>query len=114
MADLIIPIGDQEIKFTVTGSTPVMYMAMHGKDFLSEFLKLEKELNTGEVKDFMAFYRIAYTLAKKGNPDIPELSEWLDTFEDGFPVFDVVQELMPLIQLNFQSAKKKNPTTKKK
>lgn len=87
---------------------------MFGKDFLSEFMKLEKELQAGEVKDFMAFYRIAYALAKKGDSEIPDMEKWLDTFEGGFPVFGVVQELMPLIQINFQSTKKKNPTIKKK
>lgn len=45
--------------------------------------------------------RLAY--GKKADESIPQLDEWLDSFEDGFPVIDLLQELMPLIQANFKS-----------
>lgn len=114
MAEKIIHIGKQKVRFVVTGATPLMYMAMYGKDFLSEFLKLEKDLQHNTVKDFMPFYQISYCLAKKGNPEIPELMEWLESFEDGFPVFELVDQLMPLIQVNFATNLKQPPTVKKK
>ena len=112
MAEKIVDINGQNVKFKITGLTPVMYMSMYGKDFLAEFIKLEKDLQEGNVQDFMPFYRIAYVLAKKGDESIGSMEEWLESFEDGLPVFDLLQELMPLIQMNFTTQKK--PTGKKK
>lgn len=106
MAEKLIKIGEKEVLFKITGSTPVTYLSMYGKDFLSEFIKLERELNGGEP-DFTAFYRMCYVMAKKANAEIPPMEEWLDSFEDGFPVFELIQELLPLIQANFTTQPKK-------
>lgn len=108
--------GGKDVLFKITGQTPLMYRAMFGKDFLVEFIKLEKQMAAGEeVTDFDSFHHIAYVLAKKGDPSIGDMDTWLDSFAY-FPVFDVVKELMPLISLNFSmqvapDAKKKTRKT---
>lgn len=114
MAEKIITIGERKVRFAVNGATPVKYMALYQKDFLAEFIKLEKELQEKSIKDFMVFYQIAYLLAKTADPQIPTMEEWLETFEDGFPVFELIHELMPLIQKNFGSAQKPKAFKSKK
>ncbi|WP_342546129.1 hypothetical protein [Lysinibacillus sp. FSL K6-4013] len=113
MAEKSININGKEVKFKITGGTPVHYLSLFGKDFLAEFIALEKDMNAGTLTDFMPFYRIAWLMAKKADESIPQLDEWLDSFEDGFPVIDLLQELMPLIQANFKSNLNK-PKPKKK
>lgn len=115
MAEHVITIDNKDVKFKVTGQTPLMYMAMFsGSDFLKDFMEIEQAQTKGEALNSLTFYKIAYCLAKKADAEIPEMGEWLESFEDGFPVFDVVSELMPLIQLNFMRTKKKTVKTKKK
>lgn len=108
MAEHVITIDNKDVKFKVTGQTPLMYMAMFtGSDFLKDFMEIERAQAKGEAIESLAFYKIAYCLAKKADPELPEMGEWLESFEDGFPIFEVIAELMPLIQLNFTSTKKK-------
>lgn len=113
MAVKTINISGTDVKFKVTGVTPVLYMSQNGgKDFLADFTKLEKEIQSGEIYSTMPIYQIIYCLAKQANKDIDDMQEWLDSFEDGFPIYDVLTELMPFIQMNLTSGKK--PPTKKK
>lgn len=113
MAEKIININDREVKFVVNGLTPVTYMSQHGNDFMEDFLKLEKGL-TGQGKlDTMALYNIVFICAKNADKNIDTLEDWLESFEDGFPVFDVIGDLMPLLQKNFTSNKKDKLARKK-
>lgn len=116
MAEKIVKIGDRDVNFKITGQTPLMYMAMFsGSDFLKDFMEIEQAQAKGEALNSLTFYKIAYCLAKKADAELPDMGEWLESFEDGFPIFEVVAELMPLIQLNFTTTKKKTTrkTTKK-
>lgn len=113
MAEKVLTIGEKKVPFKITGATPLMYMSMYGTDFLKDFMDLEKIHSNGEAPDMMTFYKVSYCLAKKADSEIPNMEDWLDSFEDGFPVAEVVQELMPLIQANFQSTYK-SKTVKKK
>lgn len=114
MAVKTITINDKDVKFMVSGATPIRYMSMYGKDFLAEFIKLEKEISSGNIADFMPVYRIIYCLAKQADSNIDEMEDWLESFEDGLPVFDVLTELFPLIQLNLASTNVGKPQTRKK
>lgn len=112
MAQKTLTISDKEVNFKITGYTPLMYKAMYGSDFLKDFMAMEKAYANDEAPDLDTFYKVSYCLAKKADEDIPSLEEWLDSF-DSFPVADVVNELIPLIQANFTSTVKKSPVKKK-
>lgn len=113
MAEKVITIDGKKARFKITGQTPLMYMSMfNGSDFLKDFMSIEQAQAKGEAPDSLIFYKIAYCLAKKADADIPELNDWLDSFENGFPVFEIISELLPLIQSNFMTTKKK--TSKKR
>lgn len=105
MAEKVIKIDDREVKFIVNGLTPVTYMSEQGRDFLGDFIKMENGMKGKIPLDTMCFYNIAYITAKSADNEIGTLEEWLESFENGFPIFEVVGELMPLLQLNFKSNK---------
>lgn len=115
MAEKVITINDKEVVFKITGQTPLMYRSMFaGADFLKDFMNLEKSQSAGIAFESIEFYQMVYCLAKKGNPEIPDMDAWLDSFEEGFPIMDIFPEILPLIQANFSVAPKKKPTRSKK
>lgn len=114
MAEKVLTISNKEVKFKITGATPLMYMSMYGSDFLKDFMTMEKAQRNDDAPDMSTFYQVAYCLAKKADANIPDMVEWFDSFEGGFPVADVLQELMPLIQLNFSNTAPKKSQVKKK
>jgi len=103
MAEKTIPINGQDVKFKVTGGTPIQYLGIFGSDFIADFMELQKQEANGGITNYLPFYRIVWMTAKQADSEIPIMEEWLDSFEDGFPVFEIVQEIMPLIQANFKS-----------
>ncbi|MFJ6266467.1 hypothetical protein ACIQGW_15960 [Lysinibacillus xylanilyticus] len=112
MADKIIPINGEDIKFKVTGGTPIQYLGHFGHDFIVDFMELQKQEASGGITNFLPFYRIAWITAKQADKEIPNMEEWLDSFEDGFPVFEVVEGLVPLIQANFKTSLPVKPKKK--
>lgn len=105
MAKLEIEIYDKKVPFKITGLTPIQYFTMFQSDFLKDFAKLEQSSLTGDY-DLNIIYQMIYCLALKADDSIGEMEDWLDSFEDGFPVFEVFYEITPLIQRNFMSEKK--------
>lgn len=115
MAETTINIYGKDVTFKVTGQTPLMYRAMFpGSDFLKDFMNLEKNQAQGNAFESIEFYQMVYCLAKKADPEIPEMNVWLDTFEDGFPVMEIVNDVLPLIQANFISTQIKKKATRAK
>ena len=114
MAEKVLTISGKEVKFKITGATPLMYMSMFQSDFLKDFMAMEKAQRNDEAPDMIVFYKVAYCLAKKADDEIPSMEDWLDSFEDGFPIAEVLQEIMPLIQMNFSNTAPKKSQIKKK
>lgn len=114
MAEKIIPIYSTDVKFKITGFTPLMYQTMYGADFLKDFNEMQKAQLAGEAPNTLTLYQIIYCLAKKADSNIPSMEEWFDSFEDGFPIADVLQEISPLILANIATTVKKSRATKTK
>ncbi|MFJ7950778.1 hypothetical protein ACIQZG_04520 [Lysinibacillus sp. NPDC096418] len=112
MAEKVIKIGGRNTSFKVDGFTPVKYMEETNNDFMGDFLKFEKAIKGIGNVDTMAFYRMAYITAKQSDAGIGSMKQWLSSFDE-FPIFDVVAELMPLLQKNFMSNKKDKLVRKK-
>lgn len=55
----------------------------------------------------MPIYQMAWIMAKKADAELPQLMDWLDEFEDGFPIFEVLEEVVPLVQANMESRNEK-------
>lgn len=109
-----ITISGQKVEFKCVGSTPFLYRTIFGRDFFKDLVRLEKSMDESmENIEVDIVYSIAYTFAYENNKEIGELIEWLGTFEDGFPVLEVLAELQDLLKANLQSLHKQRTNKKK-
>lgn len=107
-------IDGKEVRFKSTAATPLRYKTQFRKDFFSDLFKLKKlekvkfedengepNYDAFELIDFELFYNIIWSLAKSGDPSIPDPITWLDTFDE-FPIGQVMPELQELIAHSIQ------------
>lgn len=108
----VIEINGQKVNFKTHGAIPVLYAQQYGKDFFSTIMRMEEMINSnGSVGgDLMPIYELAHLFARTADKEnVPvDIVEWLETFEDGFPIVEVFAELQDLIISNMQSLKKKS------
>lgn len=93
-----ITIGDREIPFKATASTPRRYREKFGGDLLVEINKLLPKFSVGSLEegDLQVFENMAYVMARQADPEISEdPDDWLDQFE----ILDLYQALPQLIEL---------------
>lgn len=115
MAEKTLKVFERDVAFKITGQTPLMYRAMFaGSDFLKDFMNLELAQSAGQSFESIEFYQMVYCLAYKADNTIGSMDEWLDSFEEGFPIMDIFPEILPLIQANFSAPKKKTTRASKK
>ena len=110
----IIEIGSKKVPFKCTGGFLLRYKEITGRDPIKDIFDLSKVLQKKEsilFDDLRPIYDILYVLAKTADPNIPDIYDWLDSFEE-FPVVDIMDEIMPLISASFSS--KLMPNAKKK
>lgn len=110
-----IEIDGKKVKFKATGVTPLRYKSQFRRDFFADLHKLtmiEKmvlgQLNDEELEklDSEIIYRMIWVLAKTADNSIPELTKWLDSFDE-FPLFDILPEVSELIVSTIRGTKKK-------
>src|SRR5699024_6788756 len=68
-------------------------------------------INNGEGFNFTDLYEITWVLAKTADPTIPEVEEWLDSFNT-FPMVDIFPEIIALLTPTLLT--KAKPKKKKK
>ena len=89
-----IKIGDKNVSFKASGATLFYYRDRFNRDLLEDLNKITSGEVSGE--SIMCLQRLAFTMAKQADKDIPDdITEWLDGF-DVFPFQDVA---LPLINL---------------
>lgn len=76
-------IDGQPVKFKATGKTPVLYKEHHQREIWDDIPKLQAAAQTGVMSGeaVQILDRVAYTMAKQADPEIPEMEDWLDQFE---------------------------------
>ena len=101
-----IEISGRPVRFKSTGATMLKYKMQFGREFVADVAKLDK-VKGGDIDDLdlTMCYQIAWVLAKTADNTIPELIEWLDSFDD-FPVFDIVNDLADIINANLKIDRK--------
>lgn len=101
-----IEISGKKVRFKATGGTTLRYKMQFGREYLSDIAKLDnmKDGNFDNL-DLTVFYQIAWVLAKTADNNIPELIEWLDSFEE-FPIIDIIADLSELIMSNIKIDRK--------
>ena len=98
-----IEIDGQEVLFKASAAIPRIYRLKFQRDIYKDLRALEQSVNGSEEGEsgldlfsLEMFENIAYTMAKHGDPAIPDdVEEWLD----GFNTFSIYQVLPQLIEL---------------
>lgn len=110
----VIEIEGKKIDFASNGKTLRFYRMYFKKDFLQDFLKLQKiiEKNNGNVDDdilsnfdMTTIENLAYICAKTANADLPDIDEWLEQFESPFSLLNKANEIIECVSFSMQSIK---------
>lgn len=126
----VVRIGEYEFPVKSTAASLFSYRRNFGRDGMRDLLALVGGMNPKDnpkdvaVSAFLdgnfeidTLYRFIWVFAKAGDPSIPPMEEWLDTFE--VTPMDFVSDVFPQVtELLFSMAKttvksKKKPRTPK-
>lgn len=107
----ILKIGNKEIKMKSTAGTMMRYRNYFNRDFLKDLISLQEKMKakteTGlqfEAIDLDMFEKIAWSMAKTADDNIPPIENWLDEFE----TFDIMQVLPQIAELLIQNMEQVN------
>ena len=114
-----IEIDGQEVLFKTSAAIPRIYRLKFQRDIYKGLRVLEQSIGEGneessnlDLFSLEMFENIAYTMAKHGNPEIPDdVEEWLDGVNT-FSIYQVLLQLIELWELNVKTeveAKKTSP-----
>lgn len=116
-----IKFGNQEFKLVSSGKTPIIYSNFMRRDFFKDFSEVikfaeqasqEKEegadmktvismFNSGLILKFLDF---TWCYAKNADGSIPEIDEWLGSFEE-FPILDILEDVIQLMMTSLSVKK---------
>lgn len=113
----VIFVGNKEVKFKATAGTLTRYRMYFNGDFIKDLMKLNEKLSKvadkNSIEQFNAidldmFEKIAWTMAKTADNNIPNREVWLDDFET-FSIIQILPEIMQLMidNMNQQTESKK-------
>ena len=110
-----VKIDDHDVVFVCNAATYAVYRETFNRDLIKEIRRLDKakdESGTEEIEGeaLELFERLAYTMAKQADPDIPELTEWLGQFEQ----FSFYEIALPQVAAIWEANQVKQSTPKKK
>lgn len=105
-----IEIDGQEVLFKASAAIPRIYRLKFQRDIYKDLRVLEQSIGEGgeessnlDLFSLEMFENIAYTMAKHGDPAIPDdVEEWLDGFNT-FSIYQVLPQLIELWGLNVKT-----------
>lgn len=116
--DAVITIDGRKVLIRKTAGTMHRYKTATGREWNADidlFFTLRAQLEAAKTDEerlriFMKadtawMYDAVYVMAKQASPDLPPFEEWLDTF-DSFRVWDVFQQVLPLLLSEMQVSPK--------
>ena len=109
----IIRIDNRDVRFKSTAGTLMRYRNNFGRDFLKDIVALDKKFKSVksgigqfEVVELDIFEKLAWSMAKTANDNIPDIEHWLDDF-NSFSIMQVLPEIMELLVGNLQQESQK-------
>lgn len=101
-----IDIAGKPTKFKSSGAVPLRYKAQFARDFFIDILSMTGKGGKVDANsiNFEVFYNIAWVLAKTADKEIPDLMEWLDSF-DAFPIEEVLTGIQDLLTASISTKK---------
>lgn len=113
-----IIIDGVSVRFRKTGGTAIRYLECTGRELNSDLASYFDAITAAsriedDMKKALAIMKIdtkwiydfLYIMAKKANPNIPEMLDWLDGFDD-FDVHSIMLQLMPMLKKESQVSPK--------
>ena len=102
MLQKTVSIGDRQVPFRASATTPRLYRAKFQRDIFKDLAKLEKSYQGAEsggtfaIEDLEVFENVAYIMAWQADKSIPDtIEEWLDQFEM-FSIYEILPEILEL------------------
>lgn len=98
-----VRIDGRDIVLKATARTPRLYRQLFGRDMIQDMAKLRDAYGRKQAEDvdlsavdLTMFENLAYTMAKQGDPSIPDSpDDWLDTF-GMFSIYEIFPAMMDL------------------
>lgn len=98
-----VRIDGRDIVLKATARTPRLYRQLFGRDMIQDMAKLRDAYGRKQSEDvdlsavdLTMFENLAYTMAKQGDPSIPDSpDDWLDTF-GMFSIYEIFPAMMDL------------------
>lgn len=116
----VIRIGNKNVPMISNGGTLREYRHFFKRDLLCDFMKVKaaydsKNFEGTNISEMLE--NIAWTMAHKANPNIKDIDEWLDQFDDAFSIIKAFEQIKELFDSSMQTTvkpKKKTKQTMKK
>lgn len=109
----IIRIDNKDITFKSTAGTLMRYRNNFGRDLIKDIVALDKKFKTVksgiaqfEILELDMFEKIAWSMAKTANNNIPDIEHWLDEF-NSFSIMHILPEIMELLIGNLRQENEK-------
>lgn len=114
----VILIDGKEVKMASTVGTLYRYRMQFKSDFLKDLASLAEKLeqikkskevgvyDEFNVMQLESFERIAWSMAKTADKNIPDIEDWLDEF-DMFSIYEALPEILSLANTNFNDGNEK-------
>lgn len=121
-----IQIGEKAVRLKATASFALKYRRQFGEEPIRAFMGLLEflpELSEGNHAALLGRFdsertlQVIWAMASNADDSLPPLEEWLDSFEDGFPVLEVLPEVINLLLATSYAtveSKKKHPAPTKR
>lgn len=113
----VLIVDGKEVKLKSTAGTLLRYRNNFNRDLMKDLSKLKNKYEkikdnpeeNFELFDLELFEKVAWSMAKTANNDIPDIEHWLDEFES-FSIMQVLPEIFNLLVGNMaqQIESKKN------
>ena len=112
----VVTIDGKQIPLQSDGGTMRKYRRFFNRDFLSDLVKLDVMVKTGKSNDAemaTVMENITWVLAKRANPSIPEIDEWLENFDDPMALMKSAKEIFSVLSESQKPTIKPKKTAKK-
>lgn len=106
-----ITLNGKETKLKANAMNALIYRAAFGEDIFkvqgmfAKIVDADGNVNI-ELIDSIGVMRLVWTMAKAADKETYDFEKWLEGFEEGFPVMDILTDIGELLTINLTSTTK--------
>lgn len=97
----VVTIDEKQIPLQSDGGTLRRYRRFFNRDFLTDISALSGFIKTGKGSGLdigTITENVAWVLAKRADDTIPDIDEWLESFDDPMAILNASEDIFSLIQ----------------